>query len=181
MNDNNNKRRLPNDIELFGALIFYTNFAGRESMSNTKGTRSFCVAIDPDAVEDLEEAGWTVKHWDEPRTFNGVPVEYYMNVTINLDDKYYPPEIYKVIPDEGLLELTARNIGMMDNAMIENVDVTIRPKPWEYMNKTGIKAMVRNMYITCKNRRMDDKYMSMRVIRDTPDLPEDDEEEVPFA
>lgn len=148
-------RNLPN-VTIWGANIFYRNFAGAPTKVNPRaGSRSFCVYIDdPDTVEQMMRDGWNIKT-REPRD-EGDPVRHYIQVAVNYDGPY-PPQIFLVTSRKKTL-LDPESVTSLDYAEIVNVDLTIRPRSWDVNGKTGVKAYLKTMYVTVEEDEFADKY-----------------------
>ena len=54
------------NIVIENARIGFRNFSGEEGRFNPKGRRNFCVFLDPELGETLQDDGWNIK-WLEPR------------------------------------------------------------------------------------------------------------------
>lgn len=146
----------------------FRNFSGREGKFNAAGTRTFCVKLEQDFAMKLKKDGWNVRSL-EPRDPDDDTL-YYIQVSVSY--KNIPPKIY-MINSSGKVLLDENTVGLLDSADIENVDLVIRPYNWEVNGKTGVKAYVKNMYVTIAEDEFAAKYR---------DVPEDigDEEELPF-
>ena len=61
-------------------------------------------------------------------------------------------------------------VSVLDYAEIENIDLIIRPYVWDVNGKGGIKAYVKNMYVTVAENEFEKKYRDL----------EEDDEDCPF-
>lgn len=147
------KNRIP-VLRLENCQIIFKNFSGVETQFNRSGDRNFCVIFDdPQLVAELIEDGWNVRELkkrdedDEQKFYLEVKVSY----------KAIPPKIFTVCRGVKTL-LTEETVGELDYALIENVDLAIRPYSWEVNGKTGIKAYCKTMYVTIEGDEFADKY-----------------------
>lgn len=156
------------NISVENARIIFRNFAGKESKFNAKGKRNFCLILDNESAEDLKEIGWNIKYLN-PRDPEEAP-QPYIQVSVSYDN--FPPKIW-LISGGKKTELTEDTVSVLDYAEIENVDIIIRPYTWEVNGKGGIKAYVKNMYVTIVENEFERKY---RNLEDDSD----DDGELPF-
>ena len=152
------------NISVENARILFRNFAGKEGKFNAAGQRSFCLVINNDIAEDLARIGWNIKYLN-PRDPDEAP-QAYLQVKVAYEN--YPPKIY-LISGGKKTELNEDTVDVLDYAEIENVDLIVRPYCWEVNGKTGIKAYVKNMYVTIVENEFEKKY------RDLEDEPENDD------
>lgn len=153
------------NISVENARIIFRNFAGKEGKFNPKGKRNFCLVIDNDIAPQLEEIGWNIKYLN-PRDPDDVP-QAYLQVSVAYEN--FPPKIW-LISGNKKTELTEDTISVLDYAEIENIDIIVRPYAWEVNGKGGVKAYVKNMYVTIAENEFERKYRSF----------EEDEEDLPF-
>lgn len=136
------------------AKIMFKNFSGKEDKFNRAGNRNFCVLIDDfDLANKLTNDGWNVKTLhskDEDE-----PDKYYIQVAVSY--KVAPPSVY-MITRRNKTPLDEESINTLDYAEIKNVDLTISPSYWEMNNKSGVKAYLKNMYVTIEEDAFADKY-----------------------
>lgn len=149
-------KRLEN-ITIENAHIFSRNFSGRERRPyNPEGVRNFCVRLDREQADKLAKDGWNVRpgrkleDGSEMDPFLQVAVKY---GTIN-------PNIYLIVGRKKIL-LDEESVGRLDNAVIINVDMTVHPRVWDVNGKTGVKAYVRDMYVTVEEDVLSAKYADM--------------------
>lgn len=137
-----------NNIVIENARIWARNFKGEEHLPyNPKGRRNFCLSLDPDLAKDMIDEGWNVKY-----DRDDIP---YIPVTVSYDK--YPPKIYKVT-SRGKTLLDEETVGDLDQDEIVNVDLIIRPYCWNVNGGSGVKAYVKNMYVTIQENALYDKY-----------------------
>lgn len=154
------------NIVIEGARIMFRNFSGKESQFNRSGQRNFCLVIDEDLASRLVDDGWNVKHL-KPREEGDSPLPY-INVAVSYDN--YPPKIYLISGNSKTL-LDEESCSVLDHAEIENVDIVVRPYCWDVSGKSGVKAYVKNMYVTIKEDEFEAKY---RMMENEDDLPWND-------
>lgn len=154
------------NISVENARILFRNFSGKEGKFNAAGQRSFCLVLDNDAARDLEEIGWNIKYL-RPRDPDDDP-QAYLQVKVAYEN--YPPKIF-LISGGKKTELNEDTVGVLDYAEIENIDLIVRPYSWEVNGKTGIKAYVKNMYVTIVENEFEKKYRDLDDDTDPDEAP----------
>lgn len=153
------------NIVVENARIIFRNFAGKESKFNAKGKRNFCLVIDNEEAPQLKEEGWNIKYL-KPRDPDEEPQAY---VQVSVEYGNFPPNIW-LIAGNKKTKLDEETVASLDYAEIENIDLVIRPYTWEVNGKGGIKAYVKNMYVTIVENEFEKKYRDL----------DEDESELPF-
>lgn len=151
-----NQRKYIPEIGLENARIIFRNFRGEEQKFNPVGKRNFCVVIPEEIEQQLIDDGWNIKHL-APRDPDDTPTAY-LQVSVSYDN--YPPIVY-MISNGRKTQLDSETIEMLDRAELENVDLVITPYIWEVNNKGGVKAYLKEMYVTIRSSRFADKYADM--------------------
>ena len=131
-------------ITIRNATLFKTNFSGKEIPPfNPEGRRNFCVFIDDLKVaEDMEKDGWNVR-WLEPRQ-EGDQRRAFISVAVSFANR--PPKIL-LTTKKGETRLGEEEVGMLDWAEKEQVDLTINPRYWDDNGRERIKAYLRTLRV----------------------------------
>jgi len=149
---------IKNNITIENARIGFKNFSGKEGKYNPPGRRNFCVFLERDMAETLEQDGWNVR-WLEPRD-EQEDKQAYLQVAVSFDN--IPPKLI-MITSRGKTTLDEESVSLLDWAEIKEIDLIIRPYNWilhegTRNEKRGVKAYVKSMYITIAEDEFEAKY-----------------------
>jgi hypothetical protein len=140
-------------VTIENAKLIFRNFAGKESQFNREGDRNFSVILPEDIAQALKEDGWNVKYLKTREEISDETP--YIPVSIGFDN--YPARV-TMITSRGRTSLGPDLIEILDWADIRTVDLIIRPYNYTVRGTSGIKAYLKNMYITIEEDELDMKY-----------------------
>lgn len=150
------------DINFPNAEIWYRNFAGIEKQYNPAGDRNFEVRFkDLELAQTLMDDGWNVKI---VLPEDGSDRQPYAKLKVKVEFEHKPARIF-IVEDDELVPLGPETVGCLDYADIENIDLVIRPRFWENVRGSGIKAYLRTAYVTLERDAFHEKYAGCRVRR----------------
>ena len=153
-----------NSVVMEGVQIIFRNFVGRPGPFNQEGDRNFGVLLSDDVAEMMDQDGWNVKmlqprddHEEETEPKPWLPcfLKYH-----GRNGPVRPPLVVQ-ITSRGRVHLGEDDIESLDFADITNVDLIVRPFAWDINGKTGIKAMVKSMFVTIEEDYLERKYAEM--------------------
>lgn len=147
------------DIVLENTRIIHRNFEGRPGQYTRQGDMSFSAVIAPENVDALREDGWAIRELPPREDIDGSESLYFIPVRVNFDSNR-PPEVF-LVTRNGLVKLDKDTVGTLDHAEIVNVDCTLHAHKWENGGKSGVKAYLRNMYVTIREDTLAQKYEEM--------------------
>ena len=155
----NSMDRTYEPVTIRNATIFKSNFSGKEIPPyNPAGRRNFCVFIDDLKVaEEMEKDGWNIR-WLQPRK-EGEETKAFLSIAVNFNNR--PPKVI-LQTSHGESRLGEEEIGMLDWAEKEQIDLTINPRYWDDNGRQRVKAYLRTMrvriYEDALEREIDDLY-----------------------
>lgn len=159
-------KRIPN-LTMEDARIMWRNFAGVEKKYNAEGDRNFVIFLDDETAAVLRNDGWNVKVL-EPRDPEERP-QPFLKVSVNFKGPR-PPRLV-MITSRGRTTLPEEAAGILDWAMIKQVDLIVRPYQWEVNGNSGVKAYLQSLYMTIEEDALELKYADVPEIMPTGDEP----------
>jgi hypothetical protein len=147
-----------NTVMMEGVRLIFRNFTGREGKYNPPGKRNFGVVLPEDTAVAMEADGWPVK-WLDPRDEEDEERTPWLPVKVAYD-KGRPPKIY-LVTERGPSLMREETVDQLDGVDITNVDLRVRPYPYEVRGETGISVYVQTMYVTIDEDPLDRKYAEM--------------------
>jgi len=136
-------------VTIEGAEIIYHRWAGEVNEWNKEGKKSVSVYIPDELLDVMIRDGWHINYTD-PNDEGETP-RAFINCKINFGKR--PPRII-MVTKEKMIPLTDKSVGMLDDAEIINLDVTLVGNPWE----RGISCYLQKAYVTIQEDELDKKY-----------------------
>lgn len=144
----------------------WRNFSGSANKYNSAGNRNFMVKINPDDVEDMVNAGWTIKERVNRNDEN--VSDYFLKVRVRWHDDI-PVEddrtkLYLVNPDAKTKTLlTPETVSVLDYAAIQSADLVINPNHYimdspDGSRREGNSAYLESGYFVLESSPFDEKY-----------------------
>lgn len=136
-------------LQIGSAQIGFKNFQGREGKYNREGERSFAVFLSEEDAQVLFEEGWNVK-WPKDVEDEEDTRKPYLTIAISFDP--YPASVWMISElrngELNNVRLDEKEVGLLDTAELQNVDLVIRPYTWTVNGKSGTKAYLKAGYFT---------------------------------
>ncbi len=146
-------------VSLENVRIGFRNFEGKEGPYNRKGERSFAVFLDMETAQAMAADGWNVKFPKEnPDRVDPDEPSRDPHIQVSVAFEYYPPNVFLVSQDQQPTRLGEHEVGMLDWAEIEHVDLVLRPYVWTVNQNSGIKAYLKAGYFTIVTDKFAKKY-----------------------
>jgi len=140
-----------------GVRIIFRNFRGEESQYNREGDRNFGVLIDENLAAQLIDDGWNVKYLKNDDADEGESPQAWLPVSVSWKGR--APNIIAIgDKTKNRTRLDEDSVEAMDWYDIMNVDLIVHPYNWEVNGKTGIKAYLRDLYVTYEENPLEIKY-----------------------
>lgn len=155
------------DLVIEGAEIMFRNFAGREGKFNREGDRNFCVKLDADLAQKLNEDGWNVRIL-APRDESEEPTHYLQVAVSYREVPNIPPMSVYMVTRHKKIRLDEDMVEQLDYAELSTIDLIIRPYQWEAQSKTGVKAYLKTGYFTIVEDAFAEKYAMEEAPEEIP-------------
>ena len=141
------------NVLLENAKIIFRNFAGRPGMYNSEGDRNFSVVLTPEQAEDLIKRKWRVKQLKSRE--EGEEGDFHLKVSLNYK-KGRPPRVV-LISSKGRTELGADEVGLIDVADIDKVDMLLNGW-WSDMAGGGYSAYLKTIFVKIREDELELRY-----------------------
>lgn len=153
-----------NTVLMEGVRLVFRNFTGKEGPYNQEGARNFGVILPDDIAEAMQADGWNVKYLkpreDDTEESEDPTETPWLPVKLKYSTKARPPKIM-LVTDRGRTSLNEDTVEMLDWAEITNVDLIVRPYPYDVRGSVGIAAYVQTMFVTIEEDPLEKKYADM--------------------
>lgn len=140
-------------LTLEDAHLRFPNFSGKEGLYNAEGTRTFCVDLPEEIVQDLIDDGWNVRY-TKIHEEGDIPIPY-LPVEARFDN--YPPKVYMLTETSRTL-LDEDTIEILDVMDIRTIDLIVNASNWSVNGNSGIKAYLKTLVATIEEDFLERKY-----------------------
>jgi len=139
------------ELRISGARLIFKNFSGKPD-KYTRDVRKFNLCLPEDLARELKADGWNIKFPKDPDS------DLLPRVEVIVSYRKVPPLVVQ-ITSKHKTNLGEDEIGTLDWAEFENVDLVIRGSRWERDDGSwGIKAYLKSLYVTIKEDEFEAKY-----------------------
>ena len=158
------RKNLPADVTIRGAAgsqLIFRNFEGAAGKFNNAGDRNFCLIIDEELANQLDNLKFNIKRTKARDDYDSVP---YIKIRVGYTykdgtDNQNPPKIFK-IDSTGMKLLTKDQVKFLDGARIKNVDLEFSAN--DYIDReTGevrYSAYLKSLYATVEESALEREY-----------------------
>lgn len=146
-------KKVTSNIEIEDVRMIWKNFTGKKTDFNAEGNRNFHVVIPIELAEALISDGWNVK--EKPAREEGDEPFYHLEVSVKFEP--FPPNI-TLLSSRGRTRLDEVTVQLLDTADIASCDIVIRPYNYDFNGKQGVKAYLKNLYVTIEEDSFAKKY-----------------------
>lgn len=166
------EKKVTQNLIIQDAKLIFKNFSGKKTDYNLEGNRNFCVLLDDETAENLENDGWNVKHRkpmpDDPEQYRAP----YLPVKVQFGK--YSPTI-ELVTSRGRKRLDETTVNMLDWSRIVSADLQIRPFNYEARGNrpAGVSAYLKSLYVTIQEDPLESKYADIPYIGDPCQMPFD--------
>ncbi len=150
--------------------MIYKNFAGRASQFNEEGDRNFCILLSDEEAAELERDGWNIKN---QRPNEEGETQKYMAVSVKYRGRDGQPMRSQprltLITSRGRTELDEDAAEIIDQSDIARVDLIVRPYEWGFAGKSGVKAYLKEIYVTLEESKFAQRYNQIAEVNAAPE------------
>lgn len=149
-----------NTVLMEGVRLVFRNFTGKEGQYNQEGSRNFGVILPDDVAEVMLTDGWNVKYLKPREEDEDETQTPWLPVKVGYNTGGRPPKVF-LVTERGRTLLNEDTVEQLDWVDITNVDMIVRPYPYDVGGRQGISAYVQTMYVTIEEDPLDRKYGEM--------------------
>lgn len=157
-------------VRFENAKIIFKHFNGARDDFHAEGKRDYCIEIDESTAKDLADKGVAVK----PLTSRDPDEEpkYYVKVRINwgqdANGRKFGPRVW-MYTDKVKRPLTDANVGILDDAWIENADVVTHIYRRHTQGKDTATLYTDILHVMTKESTREDPFAAKYAQYDDPD------------
>lgn len=141
-----------------GKALIFRNFEGRAGTFNNEGDRSFCLVVDEETRDALENIGFNVRERRRQLDDGDEQITLYLPIKINFNSRR-PPQINQVT-SRGVTALDEDTVGSLDYAEIISAKISVNAYNWHYAGKEGWSAYLQELLVEIEDESFIGKYRS---------------------